>query len=379
MFAAAFKALGAWWERTQPGFWRRMRPSYRAALIITILVAAWLGSGALSGGGSKPTNDTAQAKVADIPRVRVEVLAAANRDATITIRGRTEALHSVDVRAEVDGVVQALHVEKGDHVKTGDVLCEIKTNDRAAKLAQARAMVAQTVEQHTVDLDLAKNGFRSQTQVAQSAAALEAAKAGQRTMEIDLANTRIRAPFSGLVDDRYVNVGDYMKAGDRCAMLIAPEPFLAIGQVSEREVGGIKVGDPASATLVTGETVQGRVRFVANRADQTTRTFPMEIDLPNPDGKLRDGVSADIHIPVRQLRAEKISPGILVLDDNGVVGVRAVDHGIVHFYPVQIVSDGPDGMWVGGLPEPVMVITVGQEFVTDGERVQAVMGGGQHT
>jgi multidrug efflux system membrane fusion protein len=378
MFGDAWKSLGAWWDKTQPGFWRRMKPSYRAALVITVLVAAWLGSGALSS-GSKTTTDTAQAKATDIPRVRVEVLSAANRDATITIRGRTEALHSVDVRAEIDGVVEALPVEKGDHVRTGDVLCEIKTNDRAAKLQQARALVAQTVEQHTVDLDLAKNGFRSQTQVAQSAAALEAAKAGERTMEIDLANTRIRAPFSGLVDDRYVNVGDYMKAGDKCVMLIAPEPFLAIGQVSEREVGGIKVGDAATATLVTGETVQGRVRFVANRADQTTRTFPLEVDLPNPDGRLRDGVSADIHIPVKQLRAEKISPGILVLDDTGVVGVRAVEHGIVHFYPVQIVSDGPDGMWVSGLPEPVTVITVGQEFVTDGERVQAVMAGERHT
>jgi len=191
-------------------------------------------------------------------------------------------------------------------------------------------------------------------------------------MQIQLANTRIRAPFDGFVDDRYVNAGDYMRPGDKCELVIAPEPFLAVGTVSEHEVGEIRVGDTASATLVTGETVPAKVTFVADRADPTTRTFRVEVQLPNPDAKLRDGVSADIHIPVRQLKAQHISPGILVLDDSGAVGVRAVIGGMVRFIPIQILSDGPDGMWVSGLPDRVSVITVGQEFVTNGERVKTV-------
>lgn len=352
-------------------FWN-LKSRYRAALIILLIAAVWIASGFIIG-GSKPV---AKKTAADMPQVRTAVLTAADRDASLTVRGRTAALHSVDLKAEVDGVVQAIHFEKGDRVKAGQVLCELKLKDRAAKVAQAHALVVQTAKQHAVDLDLAKDGFRSATQVDQSEASLEAAKAGEQTMSIDLENTRVKAPFDGLVDDRYVDVGDYMRVGDKCALLIAPEPFLAVGQVSEREVSQLKVGNPASATLVTGETVEGRIRFVASRADDTTRTFRIEVQLPNPTGKLRVGVSADLHIPVRQLMAEKISPGILVLDDNGVVGVRAVQRGIVRFLPVDIVSDGPDGMWVSGLPDHLAVITVGQSFVTDGERVKAVMTGG---
>jgi multidrug efflux system membrane fusion protein len=362
--------------RLQPAFWRRMKLSYRWALAILILASLWIASGVLSGGHKAA--ETAAAGATDMPRVRVAVLTASDRDASLTIRGRTAALHSVDLKAEVDGLVEAIHFEKGDRVKAGQVLCQLKLNDRAAKLAQAQALVTQTAKQHAVDLDLAKDGFRSATQVDQSAASLEAARAGEQTMAIDLENTRIKAPFDGLIDDRYVDVGDYMRVGDKCALLIAPEPFLAVGQVSERDVSKLKVGYPASATLVTGETVQGHIRFVASRADDTTRTFRVEVDLPNPDGKLRVGVSADIHIPVKELMAEKISPGILVLDDNGVVGVRAVERGIVHFLPVDIVSDGPDGMWVSGLPDRLAVITVGQSFVTDGERVKAIISGGDH-
>jgi len=366
-------SLARFWDGIQPRFWRRLKSSYRAALVILVLAVLWIASGIFN---SISHTDPAKAKTADdVPRVRVALLSSSDRDAVLTIRGRTAALHSVDLKAEVDGVVRAIHFEKGDRVKTGQVLCEIKLNDRAAKLDQARAMVAQTAKQHAVDLDLAKDGFRSATQVDQSAAALEAAKAGEQTTAIDVENTRIKAPFDGLVDDRYVDVGDYMRPGDKCALLIAPEPYLAVGQVSENDVGELKIGDLASASLVTGETVQGRIRFVAARADDTTRTFRVEVELPNPDGKLKVGISADIHIPVKNLKAEKISPGILVLDDSGVVGVRAVEHGVVRFLPVNIVSDGPDGMWVSGLPDHLAVITVGQAYVTDGEKVKAVQGG----
>ena len=374
MFRSFIANLGRFWDRVQPGFWRRLKPSYRAAAAITVLVALWLGSGILSGGASKHGDDS-KTKANAIPVVQVQRLAAIPRDASITVRGRTQALHSVDVKAEIDGVVQALHFEKGDFVKAGQVLCELRTNDRAAKLDQTKAQVAETEQKYNANVALAKQGYLAKTLLAESATALEAARASERTSEIDLARTQIRAPFDGLVDDRYVNVGDLMHDGDKCALLIAPEPFLAVGMVSEHDVGSIKAGNPASATLVTGETVQGRVRFVANRADTGTRTFRIEVELPNPNAKLRDGVSADIHIPVRNLEATKISPGILVLNDNGIVGVRTVQDGVVRFRQVQIVSDGPDGMWVTGVPGGTTVITVGQEFVSEGARVKPVMTG----
>jgi multidrug efflux system membrane fusion protein len=374
MLSNLIAAMRQLWQRMEPGFWRRMKPRYRAATAILILVGLWVGSGVVAGGAARRTGDTV-AKTADLPSVQVERLVAQHKDASITVRGRTQALHSVDVKAEVDGVVQALHFEKGDFVKAGQVLCELKVNDRAAKLDQARAQVSETEQKYKANVALSKDGYLARTLLAESATALQTARANEQTTELDLAHTTLRAPFSGLVDDRYVNIGDLMKNGDKCALLIAPEPFLAMGQVSEHDAGNIKPGDPATATLVTGETVQGRVRFLANRADPMTRTFRLEVELPNRNAKLRDGVSADIRIPVRNVQATKISPGILVLSDGGVIGVRTVEKGIVRFKSVQIVSDNPDGMWVTGLPSDAEVITVGQEFVSEGSRVKAVTSG----
>jgi multidrug efflux system membrane fusion protein len=370
MFRNFVDRVSDWWKTNQPGFWRRMKPSFRAATIFLILVVGWVASGAIFGGHNKSTSSSeAQAKTEEIPHVQVSTLNAMRHDATLTIRGRTEALHAVDVRAEVDGMVKAIHFDKGDRVKAGDILCELKINDRGARYDESKATLAQRQKEYSAAHNLASQGYVSMTQEKQAAAALQAAQADLRTQQIALENINVRAPFAGIVNDRYVNEGDYMRTGDKCEMVVAPEPFLAVGTVSEQDVGGLKVGDPATATLVTGQTVQGKIRFISSRADAATRTFALEVELPNPDGALRDGVSADIHIPVRQVEAQKISPGILVLDDSGTVGVRVVQNGIVHFMPIKIVSDGPDGMWVSGLPNSVTVITVGQQFVSEGARV----------
>lgn len=359
------------YERFMPAFWLRMKPKFQWAFGIAIVVALYLATGIFS---AKPTDPMkAEATANQMPLVRVARLTAVPHEAVITVRGRTEALHQVDVRAEVDGVVEALHFEKGDRVKAGQVLCELKVNDRGARAAQAQAQMAQAQKELDVARELYKDGFRSKTQMAQSQANYEAARAGASTMNIQLANTRIRAPFAGVVDERYANLGDYLQVGNKCAMIVAPEPFLAVGTVSEELVGQVTPGARARVKLVSGETVDGKVRFVAEHADPTTRTFRVEVEIPNPDAKLRSGVSADIMVvPNHLIPAHKISPGILVLEDTGVVGVRVVQNGLARFLPVQVISDGPDGMWVSGLPRLSDVIVVGQEFVANGERVKAV-------
>jgi membrane fusion protein, multidrug efflux system len=353
-------------------FWTGLKPRYQWALGIALVVVIYVATGQLA--HRAPPSDAADSPTAAnaVPSVRVAVLTSSSRDATITVRGKTQAQHEVDVRAEVEGVVQAIRFDKGQRVRKGDTLCEIKNNDRGARVQQASALAQQMEKELQVAQDLYKQGFRSKTQLAQAEANYAQAQAGLTTMNIALDNTRIKAPFDGFVDDRYVNVGDYMRAGDKCEMVIAPEPFLAVGSVSEQEVGQIRIGDTAAASLVTGETVAGKVTFLADRADPTTRTFRVEVTLPNADAKLRDGVSADIHIPVRQVKAQHISPGIMVLNDQGVPGVRVVVDHRVRFIPVTVLSDGPDGAWVAGLPDHVAVITVGQEFVSDGQKVEAV-------
>jgi len=295
------------YERLMPGFWLRLKPKTQWAFGIAIFVALYLATGLVR--YVLPHSGAAQAETTALqtPTVRVARLVATPHEALIVVRGHTEALHQVDVRAEVDGVVAALHFEKGDRVKAGQVLCELKVNDRGAKAMQAEAQVAQAQKELEVARELYKEGFRSKTQMAQTQSAYEAARAGASTMNIQLADTKIKAPFAGVVDERYANLGDYMQIGNKCAMVVATEPFLAVGTVSEDVVGQVAPGNKVRVKLVTGETVEGTVRFVATHADAATRTFRIEVEIPNPDAKLKSGVSADIMIiPNRLIPAHKI-------------------------------------------------------------------------
>lgn len=356
-----------------------IRRSYIVAGVIFLILAAWVASGVFSSdpGTTPPVAETAKAEAAakaaaaSKPMVRVRTLKPEKRRQDHIIRGQTEALRKVIVRAEIAGKVQAIRADRGAPVKAGDVICEIAVDEREAMLKQARAVMKQRKLEYDASRQLNEKGFRSETALAGDQAEYEAAVAQVERMEKQLDDTRIRAPFEGVVDARMADVGDYLAPGQPCAMVIDQDPFLVIGQASERDVGAISKGDSGWAKLVTGERVEGKIRFVSKSADPATRTFRVELEIPNPKGTIRDGVTAEMHVAGKEVTAHRVSPAILALDDKGSLGIRIVETGNrVKFVTVTMVSDTPQGVWVAGLPETVTVITVGQEYVTQGQEVQ---------
>ena len=372
-----------------------IKRSYIVAAVIMLVLGVWVASGSinrfdeltglLTGGekpaeagkkavakpGAKDAKPTASAATA--PTVRVRTIIAEMRQQDVVIRGQTEALRKVLVRAETAGKVAAIRADKGTVVKSGDTICELNVDARRAMQAQARATMQQRKLEYEASKQLQGKGFRSETSTAGDLARYEGSKAEVERMEKELENTKMRAPFDGVVDDRMVDVGDYLAPGQPCALVVALDPFLIVGRASEKDVGFLKTGDFGWAKLITGERVEGKVRFVAKSSDQATRTFRVELEVPNPDGSIRDGVTAEMHIAAATVEAHRISPAILSLDERGVIGVRIVDQSRrVRFVAVKIVADGTDGVWVSGLPREVTIITVGQDYVSDGQGVVAV-------
>lgn len=374
-----------------------IRRSYVVAAVIFLLLVVWVGSGAINrlGGeenketakvgtqtqtkdGAKPTTPAALGKdgkpvASELTTVRVRTITAQTRQQDIVVRGQTEALRKVLVRAETAGKVAAIRADKGTIVKAGDTICELNVDARLAMLDEARATAKQRKLEYEASKTLQEKGFRSETSVAGDLAEYEGAKAMVERMEKELANTKLKAPFDGIVDDRMVNVGDYLAPGQPCALVIDQDPFLVTGQVSEKDVPQITIGNKGWAKLISGERVDGQIRFIAKSSDRATRTFRVELEVPNPTGLIRDGITAEIHILSKTLEAHRMSPAILSLDERGNIGVKIVDQSRrVRFLPVTIVADDSDGMWVTGLPKSVTIITVGQDYVTAGQEVIVV-------
>jgi|TARA_B110000211_G_scaffold944_2_gene1089 multidrug efflux system membrane fusion protein len=355
-----------------------MRTTYLTASVIAALVVLWLATGQLGEPPTPPASSITESnrRVAALKeerpptRVRVATIHATEQSRVLAIRGRTQNKRSVVVQSQINGLVVNRPVERGDRVTKGDLLCQISIEDRRARLIEAQASAEQTKIEYEGALKLSKQGLQSDTAIAQSKAKLAGSQARLKESMLELARLKIIAPFDGIIEKAQMEVGQYVTPGSPCVTLVDLDPMLLIGQVAENELLFIKPGQIATATLPTGVQVFGEVTFIAKTAEKGTRTYSIEAHIDNSDFAIPSGVTAQIEIPVESLRAQKISPALLVLSDAGQMGVRAINaQDIVVFHAVRIIKDDVDGVWVTGLPDVARVVVVGQQLVVAGEAV----------
>lgn len=353
----------------------RLKPQYTFVIGIVGLVALYFLVMSLFGGGEPRNTAQAKAKASNAPlSVQVKPTSATMRDVQVVMRGRTEAARAVVVRSETAGVVAATPTPEGSFVRRGQVLCRLAVDARQAALDQARANLRSRQLQRQAAAQLAEKGFRSQTQVLEAQAALDAAQAQVRAAEIALEQVNIRAPFAGVFDRRDAEVGTYLSPGQPCGTMIELNPLVVFGDVPETEAARLRVGAPATAKLLSGQVLNGRVRYVARDADPQTRTYRVEVAAANPSLEVRSGLSAEVRVSVGAGPAHLVPLSALVLDSAGRQGVRHVlADDRVAFSPVSVMEETPEGVWVTGLAGDVRVITVGQSYVADGQKVRVAL------
>ena len=346
-------------------------------------------------------------------KVQVRRLSGQQVDSAVILRGETEAARQVDVRSETSAVVMSEPLRKGAQVEQGDALCVLDPGTREAALEEARARLTEAesrvpeaearlseaearLEEAKINQNaaarLSEDGFASQTRLASADAAVAAANAGVSTAtsglraarsgieaataavagaEKEIERLTISAPFSGLLESDTAELGSLLQPGALCATVIRLDPIKLVGFVPETEVNRVSLGAMAGARLAAGgEEVTGQVTFLSRSADPQTRTFRVEIEVPNDDLRIRDGQTAEIAIASAGVKAHLLPQSALTLNDDGTLGVRLVDEdAVVSFAPVEIMRDTMDGTWVTGLPDVANVIVVGQEYVTAGVTV----------
>ncbi len=308
--------------------------------------------------------------------VLVRTIAAQPLESGVLLRGRTEAARSVEVRAETAGRVISPPLPRGTQVAAGTLLCRLDPGTRPAALAEAVARLAEAelTARNTDVLREAGNAAETRRLAAQSA--LAAARSAVAAMQADLARTEIAAPFAGLLEDDSAETGSLLQPGGLCATVVALDPLRLVGFAAERDVARIQPGAQAGGRLADGQMLVGTVSFVARSADAATRTFRVDITVPNPDGAIRDGQTAELLIATPGVSAHLVPASALTLDDGGHIGVRlAGDDDRARFARVTVLRDSADGVWVTGLPDPARVIVRGQDFVTEGVALAVTMEG----
>jgi len=351
------------------------RRPWLLALLAFALISIWMASGLNSERVIK--TDTSQVagpnNTGSAVKVQVETMYAEPITRYVTVYGRTAPTRTVTLSAETEGRVEKINARRGIPVKAGESILELDMRDRQARVEQSRASVREHRTAYQAQISLQSDGYVSDTQLAETLAKLEAAKAELVRAELDLSNRVVRAPFDGILQDRTVEVGDFVRIGDDVATFVDNMTLIVTGTLAEQEIANINVGDEAKASLVTGQTINGKVRYLSPVAEEATRTFRVEVEIDNSDGKLPAGVTAEMRLKSGEAIAQKISPALLTLDSAGSLGIFIVDEfQRAEFLPVTIERSESDGVWVSGLPESANVITVGQGYVSPGQQVETL-------
>ncbi len=315
-----------------------------------------------------------------IPQVVYRTISAQPHENEYRLYGRTEANREVEVKAETAGIVASTPAREGQRVAKGTVLCQQDVDARQASVDQMRARLVSAQSDFTAAEILVEKGYRSANQLTSLKAQVDGARASVKSAEIELDNVNMRAPFSGLFERQIAEVGDFLAPGQSCGLLLELDPLIVAADLSETQLAAISKGSAASIKLATGEELTGKVRFIEARANNMTRTFRTEIEVPNPKMNLRAGITSTVVLGAGSIDAHLVPGRVMTLDGNGEVGVRYLDaENIVRFALTKTVAEDDNGLWVTGLPDTARIIVQGQDFVSVGTKVEPIAEGSDQT
>uniref|UniRef100_UPI0035677D69 efflux RND transporter periplasmic adaptor subunit n=2 Tax=Guyparkeria sp. TaxID=2035736 RepID=UPI0035677D69 len=293
----------------------------------------------------------------------------------VTLQGHVEPEQVVRVRAKTGGEVAETPVSEGEVVESGQLIARLSMDDRQARLSEAKAAERQAQGDYDAASRLADQGFQARLAAERARAELEAARARVASIELDIERTGIEAPIGGVLNRQIARRGDVVAAGEPVAEIVENDPLRAVVQIPQHRVHEVTEGLEARVIFLDGEKRRGSVTYVSATAADETRTFLARIQVANPDRDLPAGTSVTVEIPVETVRAHAISPALISQNEQGELGVKVAEtqDGVMHasFVPITPVRATAELIWVTGLPDEVQLISLGQGFVRDGDRIEA--------
>lgn len=347
-----------------------------AALFVLVAAGAWVATGEFAAVGSQQAEPAAEAAAPAEPAaplirtVAATVPEFADHARQIRLSGATEPDKRAVLAARTDGIINSLSLAKGEDVAADTVVMTVEGPEILAAAKIAQIALDQRNRELAVAERLYAGGNTPETQVTSARSDRDAAEAELNRARAAVDRLELKAPFAGLVDSVEVELGEYVQQGAPIATILSLDPIVVRAEVSELDVGFVEPGAKAGVTLVNGMKMEGTVRFVAGEASAQTRTFPIEVALPNPDRSIPSGMTAEVSIYTDPVRTVTIPRSVITLSDKGEIGVRVVGNdNLARFAAVQMIDDTPDGLIVTGVPDGVRIIVAGQDLVQDGEQV----------
>jgi len=291
---------------------------------------------------------------------------------TLKFSGFSEASRIVIIKSQVEGKVSSKSFEKGKFYKAGSQLVLIDPEDKIARLKEMEALLNQRKKEYEVAEKLFKKGFRSEVKLSESRTNFENALALYEKSQVELNNTKILIPFDSTIEDSFIELGDYVKKGDKIAKIVDLDPIFVKVNVTENVINNLKLNQTTSI-IIADKSYEGLISYISKTSDPLTRNFRVEIKINNKQKQIISGLSSEARINLSKEDAYFIPSSLISLDDQGKIGIKVVQEKKVLFLTIDIISDTGNGYWVNSNSknnlEDYMLITQGHEYVMEGENV----------
>ena len=408
-----------------------MKKSLIISFLIFLAVIGWFLSGQISVGNenlneqpnsqNSSINNDKTIKKNNFLKVESQIIYAEEINDSIILQGQTIHNRTIDVKSETTGNIISKKFKRGKIVNANELLVKISIENREEllnssikelekinkeilinekKRNNSNLRTREQIKLFEIEYESAKQlidkGLSSKSKLSLASFNLTNAKSNLidielnyqsqlanlesqtanikskiKNIKIDIDNTKISSPFAGIINNSYVEIGDYVQPGYVMFSVVDLNPIKIQGYLSESDINKVKIGTKAIVNNSNSIKKIGEITFISPTAETATRTFEFTIEANNDDLLFKSGITASIAIKGNNILAHKIPPSILTLQDDGTVGIKAVDeNNKVVFYPIKKEIDTIDGMWVSGLPNEVRIIITGQEYITVGQVVE---------
>jgi membrane fusion protein, multidrug efflux system len=336
------------------------------AVVITIAFVGWMWSGSNKEETAEtPTTTETKSLIA---RVQFVPSVAQSVQRTLTVNGVAEAIRNVTVFSEASGKLTSVNKAKGDRVARGDIIARIDLEDLPARIRQAEAFQEQTRLEYQGAQKLFRQGLINEANRAAALTSFEQAKAQLATLQVQQDNRTIRAPIAGRVENSDLQVGALISNGSAIADIYDYSQLKFVGSVAEKDIALVQHDQAAQIHFKHGDTANAKVSYIGSVTNPATRTFTVELAISSVEHPV-SGVTAEATIDVDQVEGHYISPALLTINKDGVMGLKVLDeNNQVQFRTVEILRSDTNGVWISGLGEMARIITVGQGFVNIGEK-----------
>ena len=248
---------------------------------------------------------------------------------TVSISSTSEAYRKIEVKSEVTSKIEKILKKKGSFVDKGQIVIKLEEFDSYKKLFEN-------------DL-ISKNEFNK---------------------------IALMAPFNGIILDGHKIEGELVTPGSSVYEIIDLSKIKIVGYLNENEIKGINIKNKVEVSILD-KIIEGTIDYISPIADYNTKTFEISVIFDNLDLSIRDGLSAELKIYKEKIKVHQISPSVLSLGDDGDIGIKVLNqNNEVIFKEIVIIEDTSDYMLISGLEDKENIITIGQQYVSSGDKVE---------